>query len=214
MGVSIHGLASDLSILDSDAEIDPQDKADLLRYLNEARCMISSLNPAYYAEIKTLKLGAGGIHKVCDCEIITKVLGQVEDACDTAIRSDKFPQNWGAACSAVTATGVVLTQILPDQNYLRVSPNIPEGETAYVMVKCLPADLPAASDETNIGKCRDAAALSAYAMYRVSLRDSDGDAGMVQLAQMHLRTFAELSGLQYKATIKALEDASATDTGA
>lgn len=192
------GLASDLSLLNTECEADPQDIADLKRYLTEARCMIESLNPAYYAVFKTLKLSAGTVHQVCACEIITDYLGQALGECGTELRSSKFPQQWGK-CVKAPEGGPILTQVEVSKDYLKVQPPIPEGECAYVKVKCLPSDRTPAGDEDDVCNCRDFAALASYVMYRAILRDGDGDPAQIQLAQMHLRTFAEISGLQYKA---------------
>lgn len=158
--------------------------------------MIESLNPSYYAEFKTLKLGAGNIHTVCGCDVITELVGQMTDECSSEVRSTKFPQQWGK-CS--TDNKIILTQIEVNQDYLKVQPAIPEGECAYVKIKCLPTDRTKGGDEADLTNCRDYASLAAYVMYRAILRDGDGDPAQIQLAQLHLKTFAEISGLQYQA---------------
>ena len=86
---------------------------------------------------------------------------------------------------------------------------MPEGVDVFMTIKCTDSDSTQASDETDLGACKDGVALSAYAMYRATLRDSDGDQASINLAQSHLRLFAEISGLQYKilrAEVKRLED--------
>lgn len=207
MAISLTGLASDLSILDDDSGITAADRSDLARYINEARCFIASLNPAYYAVVKTIAITQGSVHKVCECDIITEAIGQVDGPCDTTIRDNSFPQDWGGLCATKKDDdGVTLTSITVNKQHVTVKPAVPEGETVYLMVRCTPSDLMQASDEDDLGSCKDAAALSAYAMYRVALRDSDGDSNMIALANVHLRTFADLSGLQYQITKQAIED--------
>ena len=193
------GLASDLSLLNKDCEADPKDIADLKRYLTEGRCMIESLNPAYYAEFKTLKLSTGTIHRVCDCEHITELVGQSCTPCGSETLDTKFPQQWGKCADTLPDDCFRLLKIELNKDYLKVKPSIPEGKCVYVTIKCLPKERIKAGDESNVCECRDYAALAAYVMYRAILRDGDGDPAQIQLAQLHLKTFAEISGLQYQA---------------
>ena len=208
------GLASDLSLLNKDCEADPKDIADLKRYLTEARCMIESLNPAYYAEFKTLKLSAGNIHRVCECEHITELIGQSCTPCGGEVLDTKFPQQWGKCAVAADPDCFKLLKIEVHKAYLKVKPSIPEGKCTYVTIKCLPKERISAGDEDDVCECRDFAALSAYVMYRAILRDGDGDPAQIQLAQLHLKTFAEISGLQYqaaKAESARIDDDDSTD---
>lgn len=198
--MDILGLASDLSLLNSECEADSQDIADLKRYLTEARCMIESLNPAYYADFVTLKLSEGNIHRVCQCQTITELVGQSYTECGSEIVPTKFPQQWGK-CAKTPEDFCRLTKIELHRDYLKVLPAIPEGKCAYVTIKCLKKDTLKAEDEADICQCKDYAALAAYVMYRAILRDGDGDPAQIQLAQIHLKTFAEISGLQYQAVV-------------
>lgn len=191
------GLASDLSLLNADCDAQQRDINDLKRYVNEARCLITSLNPQYYAVLKTIKLSAGSVHTVCECDTVTEVIGQTDKACGGAILDTKFPQKWGAKC-ATTDYPFTITSFNISTNAIIVDPPVPDGVDVFLTIKCTESGGTKASDEVNLGECKDAVALSAYAMYRATLRDSDGDQASLNLAAAHLRLFAEISGLQYQ----------------
>ena len=203
------GLASDLSLLNADCGAQQRDIDDLKRYINEARCLIHSLNPQYYAEIKTIKLGAGSVQTVCECDTITEVLGQTDKPCGGEVTESKFPQQWGAKCGTSKFEHTLIKTRI-STNTLVVTPPVPEGVDVYLTIKCTASDRMNASDEADLGACKDGVALSAYAMYRATLRDSDGDPAMLNLAAAHLRLFAEISGLQYrilKAEVQRIDEA-------
>lgn len=196
--MDVRGLASDLSLLNGACEASSKDIADLNRYLDEGRCLIRSLNPSYYAVTKRIRLGAGNVHQVCECDKITEVIGQADSECGTVITDSKFPQNWGT-CTKAADGFTKLTNIEIKSDYLRVSPAIPEGGEAFVLIKCLPTAANLASEEKSICDCEDAVALSAYASYKAILRDGDGDPTQLALANTHLKLFADISGLKYQA---------------
>ena len=200
----IEGIAKDLS-LDCDGDVSQSDKDDIGRYLNEGRCLIASLNPSFYAVRKTFKLDAGSVHDLCECENITKVHGQTDDGC-IVTDSAKFPTEWG--CESGKDKGKFkLRSIKAGVDYITAKPPVPEGVDVHVMVSCTPKELGDATSEKNLSKCSDAMALSEWALYRGTLKDSDGEGLSIQVAQLHLRAFLDLTNIKNGALRRQLREA-------
>lgn len=199
----IQGFLSDLGKLNVDGSADSYDEDDILRYMNEGRCLIASLNPRFYAENKTFKLGAGNHHKICGCDQIAEVIGQAaNEVCDN-IRSFKFPQKWG--CETDDQFEFIITRMWldSDKKHLNTNPPIPPNTDVYVMLSCIP-EMEVITEDTDFEACRDAAALSQWVLYRGTMTEAE-DASSLSAAGTYLNTFAQLTSTKLKVIQNELE---------
>jgi len=199
----VNGLLSDLQRLNADGSSDSGDKADILRYLNEGRCLISTLNPRFYAVNKTFEIeGPGNIFKICECDQIAGVVGQSKDETCNSVRSGKFPQKWG--CKSTEGYSKILDKIRieKDKNHIYVEPELTDTESVFVTLSCVPT-LDTITDETDMS-CKDAAALTQWVLYRATMAESnDGDA--LAVASVYLKTFAEVTNIKLGIIQRELE---------
>lgn len=190
----IDGVLYDLGLLDEQGNADSADKKAVLRYLNEGRCLIANLNPSFYGVRKTYKLDEGNVQQFCECETITKIIGQSKDDTCKQVRRFDFPENWG--CDTDYPFKINKAILNDNDSVVHVEPPVPAGTDVYLVVECLPK-LDDIGDSTDFNACRDGAALTQWALYRATLADGS-DENALALAQMHLGTFSDLTSIKLK----------------
>jgi hypothetical protein len=208
----VTGLSSDLGDNEPGNENTAWSQADLLKWWNEARCVVASLRPDKYTCQKKIKLCSGTIQNHCECSSITQVLGQVDangkflgyvgkssltqntrwrrrKVCD-----DVSSEDYRVSSYATTPTG--------DGTFM-VTPEVPADADVYLSVMCRVS--PKAMSNLNANVDDMDCAIQAVATQWVIGRayESYDGPGAFNRSQAAFTLFFKLLNLQYSAELIA-----------
>ncbi len=151
----------------------------LAAYFQEGQCLLASLSPDDYTEVKDIKLNTGSLQQLGDCcPKVLAVTEQVDASGATVARLDlagpkqaatkvDWTSRWQGSSCATTGTAFKLGSARKDPssaNVFTVSPPVPQGTDVYVRVLCggvAPATTPLTGD---VGACKNLAALRAFVL--------------------------------------------------
>jgi len=223
---SVQGILTDLNDLDSSGQSTTFTESQILRYMNEGRCLIESLNPSFYASVVIFKLDTGSKQQFKDCTQVLGVIGQADcETCDITSElpkcdsdpSDRWNQCWQKCetkCCNDSDTGFKLDcykLLTGSGGIVLVEPPVPEGVDVCLAVNCMPKSKELTIEDSP-STCQDLPAITQWALYRASMVDAE-DPSSFSAAQIYMRTFADLSSVQLTALKEAIDNGDKTYTG-
>lgn len=181
-------------------------QAQLLRWFNEALCLIATQRPDMFTEQKIVKVqSCENYMDLCDCLNVLQVLGQ----CDAQGRQVR-PISRRAAKSAgwqgirrkqeFTDT-ITEYELLETGNLLRVYPNnLDPTKDLYVLLLCsVQPKTYTLDDEAPDQRCAFMAAARHYVLYSAKSMDGEFSQSYKQAAEHHQQMFASILEFTKKA---------------
>lgn len=209
----VAGLSSDLSDNAPGDENATWSQADLIKWWNEARCVVASLRPDKYTCKKDIKLCAGVIQTHCECTSITQVLGQVDAngkflgyvSKSSLTQTSRWsrrrlcPPTTSSADYRVSSYSVTPTG---DGTFM-VTPEVPDDANAYLSVMCRvsPKDMTDPNADVSDMDCALIAVATQWVIGR-AYESYDGPAAFNR-SNAAFTLFFKLLNLQYSAEIIA-----------
>lgn len=180
-------------------------EADLLRWYNEAMCLVATYKPQDFVKTKILRLRPGTTQFAC-CNNIGSTVALVKKD-GTHIKylrtsTAKITQNpWrGRKCSS-TAAGYEPDNVIrldDSGETFEVHPPVPEVGGYYVQIRCVQSPEPKTSAELDeaTSDCRYDAPARQWMLF--SALSGQTDAAMINAAQIHYKAFWDMLGIQQK----------------
>jgi len=200
----VRGIAQDVADLELGYEFQTFPQDQILRLVNEARCVVYALTPDKYAQVTKVLLQPCKQIQESGCDTIIKVLDQVDaagchiaDILEPSVSKFRITWNKKSNCStdaeykvgkAWTVTGI--------NGSFMVDPPPPANTTIYVNVLCAskPSDL---LDTDDLG-CEETAWIFHYVIFRLLSTDTES-VGHKSVADTYYKSFLNLLGLADKA---------------
>lgn len=172
---------------------------ELLRYFNEALCVIARYRPEMFTELKVVKVNTcGGYLDLCDCVKVLDVLGQ----------SDKNGQNirpiqrrkeqatvWSGSKLKKGYTNTITEyELLDKSNLVRVFPeNLDPTQDIYVTLRCsVEPKVYTLDDEAPNERCAFMVAARRWVLYEAFNKDGEFSQSMQIIAKGHNEMFFTL----------------------
>jgi len=205
----LDGLARDLNDAEQGHAFTTWAKQDLLRWFNEAQCLIFSLRQNLFTQKKVVKLNPGADQCVCECATIHQIYGQ-SDAAGNLIEDSPLPRKsetvawrWTKKpCRKSTAGGTQFrlqgyTFDPEEGGHFMVSPPVPPGEDVYIKIACAvaPEEYSLGKPNTPIKDCTITVAARQWVLFRAMFVDDESQSAF-HAALEHKKTFYELLNLQ------------------
>ena len=177
-------------------------KEQLLKYFNEALCLIAAHRPDMFTELKVVKVdNCSNYLDLCDCVKVLDVLGQ-SDKHGNHIRP--IPKRaiknavWtGHRKAKILETELTEYEILSGSVLVRVYPeNLDPNKDIYVVVRCSVEpktyDL---HDDAPDERCAFLAAARHWVLYNAKMIDGEFSQSMQNQAREHREMFTNILGL-------------------
>lgn len=180
-------------------------EADLLRWYNEAMCLIATYKPQDFAKTKILRLRPGTTQFACCNNIGSTVALVTKDGEHIKyLRSStaKITQNpWRGRKCSTNAAGYEPDNVIKiddSGDTFEIHPPVPDKGGYYVQIRCVqsPAAMTAADLDGETSDCRYDAAARQWMLF--SALSGQTDSGMLNAAQIHYKAFWDMLGIQQK----------------
>lgn len=209
----LKSLASDLGDNEPGHENQRWSEDDLLRYWNEAVCIISDLRKDLFSCATLIKLQPGSIQDITPCDRLGEVIGQVDKhgnmLTPVAEASADLRSRWVGKSCALTAPKSraqdyriqsYSTDINTNKNVV-VTPPVPPGADVYLQVNCTrrPKEICAGEDFDELD-CGHRAAATQWVLARAYASAPQGSVEG-NLARMHAQMFFQLLNVKMRADL-------------
>lgn len=178
-------------------------REQLLRYFNDAVCLIAAHRPDLFTELKVVQVNPCSTYlDVCDCVRILEVLGQCDkhgNIIRPLSRKVKTTTAWGGPSFSKKAPTNILTEyeLTKNSNLVRVFPdNLDPDKPIYVLVRCaVDSKYYTMDSEPPSFRCAFLAAASNYVLFCAKMMDAEVSPNMMAAAKQHQEMFLSILSL-------------------
>lgn len=177
-------------------------RSQLLKYFNEALCLIAAHRPDMFTELKVIKVDpCSNYLDTCECVKVLDILGQ-SDKHGNNLRPIPKRSNTNAVWTGTKKRKGLTTQltgyeILGGSSFIRVLPeNLDPNKDIYVVVRCsVEPKHYSLTDEAPDERCAFLAAARHWVLYNAKMIDGEFSQTMQAQAREHREMFISILGI-------------------
>lgn len=196
------GYAKDLDDAYSGHEFSIWEADDLLRYFNEALCLIATHRPDMFTEQKVVPVDTCNRYaEACDCTKVLDVLGQCDkngkNVRPVQRRKERATVWAGTRQKPTFTTQITSYELLEKSSLIRLYPeNLDPTAEMYVLIRC--AVQPKTYTMTDVApdeRCAFMVAAAQWVLGRAKAIDGEFSQTMKQASETHFKAFWDILGM-------------------